>query len=77
MERTREHLVRDPPGDRCGLPRAGTRQDDYRAAHRFDGAPLLGVQPGEYLLLIHDESLRKRRDDEPALGRVSGPVPSR
>ncbi len=46
-ERTGRHLLRDAPGDRGRLARAGTRENADRAADSLGRAPLLGIQPVE------------------------------
>ena len=43
-ERARRHLARDPVRDRRRLAGARAREDADGAAHRLDGAPLLGIQ---------------------------------
>jgi hypothetical protein len=43
-----EHPVRDPVGDRAGLPGAGTSEDAHRPGRCGDRCALLGVEAGEH-----------------------------
>ena len=63
-KRSRSDLMREAPRDRRRLPRAGTRKDADRAAHRLRGAALLGVQPVED---VHRGTVARAAADECAV----------
>ena len=48
-KRARDHLLRDPAGDRGRLAGARPREDAHRSAHRLRGAPLLGIQAAKWV----------------------------
>jgi hypothetical protein len=54
-ERAGGDLVRDPVRDRRRLAGACPGEDADRPAHGLRGLPLLGVQPAEDELLVHQD----------------------
>src|SRR5262249_55016763 len=62
-KRAARHLVRNPTRDRGRLPGAGAGEDADRAAAGPDRAPLLGIQPGEDRLDIHQVTLLTGLDE--------------
>ena len=64
LELADRHLVRDSARDRRRLARARTGEDAHRAAHGLDGAPLLGIQPGEDGIAVHPCTVETARDGD-------------